>query len=84
VIVGDKLIPIVRPVAGISIIDPKVNHSYVGSIFQRSLVLLLLDIGAMTTGKKCSSRLSKVAHLIARAQELLKDYGVGLSLTILE
>ena len=38
----------------------------------------------MTTGKKRSSRLPKVAHLIARTQELLKDYGVGLMLTILE
>ena len=64
-VVGNELIPIVRPVAGVGIIDPEVDHSYVGSIVQRSLVLLLLDIGAMTTGQKCSPRLPKVAHLIA-------------------
>ena len=46
-IIGNELILIVRPIAGIRIIDAEMNHGDIWAESQSLLVLLLLEVGTM-------------------------------------
>ena len=83
-IIGNELILIVRPIAGIRVIDAKMNHGDVWTESQSLLVLLLLEVGAMPPSEQCSSRLPEVLYLVLRSQLLLQEDGVGFVLTVCE
>ena len=77
-IIADKLIPIVRPIAWIGVVDAEVDDHDVAGKGQGILVFLLLGVGAMSVVQECSTGLAEVTHLVLVAQHALELHGIGI------
>ena len=76
-VVGDELVAVVGPVARVGVIEAEVYDGLVGDKGDGIAVSLLLGVGAVSVVKKSGTRVTKVAHLIARSQHLTQTGGIG-------
>jgi hypothetical protein len=75
-IVGDELIAVIGPVAGIGIVEAKMDDGLVGGKAEGIAPSLLTDVRKVATIEQCGARMTKVAHLVAIAQHLRQTYRI--------
>ncbi len=76
-IVSHEIIPVVWPVARVSVVDSKVNHGDVALEGHGLPELILPHVWAMPMIQQRGARLAEVAHFILVAQHLLELHGIG-------